>query len=278
MAHPALHSPITGGTLSADQYQVIRAFFDSRAGIQLGVGKEYLVASRLTRLIRERGLASFDELVQQLDSASGRSLQVAVIDAMTTNETSWFRDPSHYRILTALILPQLDSGRGRIWSAGCSTGQEPYSLVMSLQAASRGSSISCEIVGTDISTRVLAEARLGSYCGPGAGRGLNDQQRRRFFIEQGDCLRVRDEYRRGVGFRELNLTQSFGILGRFDVIFCRNVLIYFSAERKRDIIERIAQALNPNGHLFVGSTESMNSYSDLFEMRSALGGLYYRKR
>jgi chemotaxis protein methyltransferase CheR len=278
VARPAFNRAENGRTLSADHYEVIRGFLVRRAGIELGAAKEYLVTSRLTRLIREFGLNGFDELTPKLNSPTERSLQVAVIDAMTTNETFWFRDPSHYRILTDAILPEFENRRLRIWSAACSSGQEPYSLVMSIQDVNRRPSSSYEILGTDISTRVLAEAREGRYCGLATYRGLSEEQRRRYFVEQGDCVQVRDEYRRGVSFRELNLTQPFSIPGRFDVVFCRNVLIYFSAERKRDIIERIAQVLNPGGYLLVGSTESMNAHADLFEMRSAFGGLYFRKR
>ena len=278
MTSTARDRAVEGNPLTAGQYQAIRDFLERRAGIQLGDGKHYLVVSRLTRVLRNYGLSGFEELVRKLHTPAERACRVAVVDAMTTNETFWFRDPAHYRVLTEHILPELGGSRPRIWSAACSSGQEPYSLVMSIQDAARSPAPSCEIVGTDISTRVLAEARVGLYCGLAASRGLTEAQRRRYFAEQGDCIQVRDDYRRGVVFRELNLTRSFAALGRFDVVFCRNVLIYFSAERKRDIIERIAQALHPGGYLFVGSAESMSPHADLFEMRSAFGGLYYRKR
>lgn len=134
------------------------------------------------------------------------------------------------------------------------------------------------IVGTDISTVALAQAREGRYCGLSASRGLADEQRRRYFAQEGDCLSVLPQYRRGVEFREFNLLRPYDTLGRFDIVFCRNVLIYFSAERKRDILERLARVLNPGGYLFLGSTESMNGHADLFEMHNQFGGLVYRRR
>lgn len=265
--------------LAPADYEAIHEFLERNAGIRLGAGKEYLVTSRLGRLIRAHGLADFPALVSQLQAPGSRQLQVAVVDAMTTNETFWFRDPVHYRILTEVVEPQA-AGRGlRIWSAACSTGQEPYTLAMVLHEARNGRSPSPHtIIGTDISTLALAQARQGRYCGLSAARGLSDDQRQRYFEHDGDCLEVRPEFRRGVEFREFNLLRPYDLLGRFDVVYCRNVLIYFSAERKRDILERIARVLNPGGHLFLGSTESMNGHGDLFEMQSHCGGLVYRRR
>jgi chemotaxis protein methyltransferase CheR len=266
-------------SITPADYEAIHEFLERNAGIRLGAGKEYLVTSRLGRLLRAHGLTDFPELVKQLRAAGSRQLQVAVVDAMTTNETFWFRDPVHYRILTEVVEPQTAARGLRIWSAACSTGQEPYTLAMVLQEARAGRGpIANTIIGTDISTLALAQARQGRYCGLSAARGLTDQQRQRYFEQHGDCLDVRPEYRRGVEFREFNLLRPFETLGRFDVVFCRNVLIYFSAERKRDILERIARVLNPGGHLFLGSTESINGHGDLFEMQSHCGGLVYRRR
>ena len=269
-------------TLTADQYQAIHGFLEQHAGIRLGSGKEYLVVSRLTRLLAQLKIADFAELTRRLQSISERRLQLAVIDAMTTNETFWFRDPVHYDILTA----GLSAGRAtplRIWCAAASTGQEPYSIMMALRGGLNGrpnASLAGRhtVLGTDISQTALEQARQARYCGLSAARGLNDQQRHRYFKRDGDCLEVQPEFRTGVSFRELNLTRPFDGLGRFDVVFCRNVLIYFSAERKRDIIERIAKVLTPKGHLFLGSTESMNAHADLFEMQHRNGGLVYQRR
>lgn len=268
--------------LSPADYAAIHDFLEQQAGIRLGPGKEYLVVSRLGRLLQRFELADFGQLATKIAGLGGSPLQTAVIDAMTTNETFWFRDPAHYRILVDAILAESGGSRVRIWSAAASTGQEAYSTAISLQDAMQGGRISrtlnYEIVGTDISPTALQEAQVATYCGIGAGRGLNDEQRRRYFREHEGCIEVLPQYRKGISFRTFNLLKSFDLLGRFDVVFCRNVLIYFSQERKRDIVERIARALNPGGHLFLGSTESMNGHEDLFEMRQVAGGLVYRVR
>jgi len=268
--------------MSAADYAAIHDFLESQCGIRLGSGKEYLVSSRLGRLLREHGLDSYGELVGRLQGYAGRQLQTAVIDAMTTNETFWFRDPAHFRLLSDIILPAHKGGSFRVWSAAASTGQEAYNIAMTISDARRAGRLpsSCrqEIVGTDICTSALAQAREGRYSGLAAGRGMSEEQKRRYFRVDGDCLEVAQEHRNGVSFREFNLTKPFDGLGRFDVVFCRNVLIYFSAERKADIIQRIARALNPGGYLFLGSTESLNGHAETFEMVNHQGGLAYRRR
>ncbi len=268
--------------LTADQYQAIHKFLEDKAGIRLGKGKEYLVSSRLGRLLDKDGMSDYGQLVEKLGSFSGRTVQAAVIDAMTTNETFWFRDPTHFRILAEEGLANHQGGVFRVWSAASSSGQEAYNISMVLGDARRsgrgapGSRV--EIVGTDISPTMLALARSARYCGISAGRGLNDEQRKRYFKEDGDCLEVLPEFRTGVSFREFNLTKPIDVLGRFDAIFCRNVLIYFSADLKRQIIERMARALNPGGFLFLGSTESLSGHQELFEMVNVSGGIGYRRR
>jgi chemotaxis protein methyltransferase CheR len=268
--------------MSAKEYLAIHDFLEGQCGIRLGSGKEYLVSSRLGRLLREYQLSSYAELVARLQGFAGRQLQTAVIDAMTTNETFWFRDPAHFRILTETILPAHKQTGLRVWSAAASTGQEAYNIAMAIGEARRAGKLPAgcrqEIIGTDICTGALEQAKEGRYCGLAAGRGMTEEQKRRFFRVDGDCLEVAPDYRTGVNFREYNLTKPFDALGRFDVVFCRNVLIYFSAERKADIIQRIGRVLNPGGYLFLGSTESLNGHAELFEMVNQHGGLAYRRR
>ena len=270
---------MASANLTMADYTVIHDFLERQAGIRLGAGKEYLVTSRLSRILHSFRLADYGELARGLTGIAGRQPQVAVVDAMTTNETFWFRDLAHYRVLVESVLPEIGRNGLRIWSAACSTGQEPYTLAMIL-ADARGTKLGGrhEIIGTDISASALAQAKAGRYCGLSASRGLNEAQRQRYFTHDGDCLSVRAEYKTGMSFREFNLLQSFESLGRFNTVFCRNVLIYFSADRKRDILERIANALTPGGYLFLGSTESMSNHNDLFEMKSLHGGLVYRRR
>jgi len=268
--------------LTSAEYTAIHDFLEVKAGIRLGAGKEYLVISRLGRLLASCGLDGYSELLGKLNGLGATTLQTAVVDAMTTNETFWFRDASHYRVLIEGILNETKPSRLRIWSAAASTGQEAYSTAICLNDAIQGGRVprglNYEIFGTDISSTALQEAEAARYCGVSAGRGLNEAQRRRYFREQDGCIEVLPLYRQKVSFRQFNLLQPFDPLGRFDVVFCRNVLIYFSQERKRDIIARIARVLTPGGHLFLGSTESMNGHEDLFEMRNFAGGLVYRLR
>jgi len=278
-SNPSMATSGAGARISANDYAAIHEFLELQAGIKLGVGKEYLVTSRLGRVLRQFDLGDFSALAKRLGDVGARQLQVAVVDAMTTNETFWFRDPAHYRILIERVLPNLTRNSLRIWSAACSTGQEPYTLAMVLADANKGlAGGRSEIVGTDISVSALVQAKEARYCGLSAARGLSDAQRQCYFVQADDCLEVRPEYKTGVSFREFNLLKSFDALGKFDAVFCRNVLIYFSAERKRDILERIAKVLNPGGYLFLGSTEAMSSHNDLFETQNAHGGLVYCRR
>ncbi len=270
-------------SLSNSDYQAFREFLEKACGIVLGADKEYLVSSRLGGLMREYGIDSYSDLVLQLQSGRNSRLKTSIIDAMTTNETFWFRDMAHYRMLEEKILPELtgrSAQRIRTWSAACSSGQEPYNISMILhdfQSRNPGKlSVSSEVIATDISTAILADARQGIYTGMAASRGMSAEQQHRYFTEKNDALEVRPEIKKRVSFRELNLTKGYELLGRFDIIFCRNVLIYFSHDQKSDIINRMARTLNPGGYLFLGSTESLSAHTDRFEMFSALGGICYR--
>ncbi|MBT2970133.1 MAG: hypothetical protein B6D72_05840 [gamma proteobacterium symbiont of Ctena orbiculata] len=263
------------------EYESFKAFLQQACGILLGNGKEYLVSSRLNKIMQDAQVESLGALLKMLQSAAHTSLKVKVIDAMTTNETFWFRDIGHYILLKETILPDLNLQRGssiRIWSAACSSGQEPYNISMIaeeyklVKAAARP----VQIIATDISSKMLEEARAGIYCGLSVERGLTQEQRRKFFVPKERCLEVKQEIKRRVSFSSLNLAGSYHGLGKFDVIFCRNVLIYFSNELKRDIVDRMANALNPGGYLFLGSTESINQLTNRFEMKVGHGGISYR--
>ncbi|MEJ2692591.1 MAG: protein-glutamate O-methyltransferase CheR [Candidatus Thiodiazotropha sp.] len=271
----------TQALINPAEYSLFQQFLQNACGIQLGPGKEYLVSSRLGGLMKEVQVASLGELLRQLNSFSNSQLKTRVIDAMTTNETFWFRDIGHYILLKETILPELNKERGsaiRIWSAACSSGQEPYNISMIIEEyeSQRGRGRPVQIEATDISSKMLAEARAGIYCGLTVERGLSSEQQRRFFTPKDTCLEVRPEVKRRVNFRSLNLANSYQGMGRFDVIFCRNVLIYFSNDLKKDIVERMANALNPGGYLFLGSTESINQLTDRFEMKVGHGGISYR--
>jgi chemotaxis protein methyltransferase CheR len=273
--------PATTLSISPMDYQAFQQFLQTACGIQLGASKEYLVSSRLGNLMKEAQIDSLGELLKRINSHAYAQLKVKVIDAMTTNETFWFRDIGHFILLKETILPDLNKERGasiRIWSAACSSGQEPYNISMIIDEyeSQRGRGRPVQIEATDISTKMLAEARNGLYCGLTVERGLTPEQQKRFFVPKERCLEVRPEIKRRVNFRPLNLASSYQGMGKFDVIFCRNVLIYFSNELKKDIVERLANALNPGGYLFLGSTESINQLTNRFDMKVGHGGISYR--
>lgn len=270
--------------ISSFDYQRFRQFLEASCGILLGEGKQYLVVSRLTRLMREEKIGSLSELMLALEKGQPRHLRDAVIDAMTTNETSWFRDGQPFDILGQVLLPELEQrvqGPLRIWSSACSSGQEPYTISMILSEYLRknpGSRLAgSQIIATDISTSVLEQAKKAEYEEVTLGRGLSENRRRQFFSKVGDRWRLVDEVRNRVSFREQNLLKGFSTLGRFDVIFCRNVLIYFSSERKQDILQRMALLLNKGGYLFLGASETISGYSDAFKLVRTPYGTVYRR-
>jgi len=268
--------------ISATEYQSFSRFLEQACGILLGENKQYLVSSRLQRLMDSVGIENLGELTKKLERGD-LGLRGKIVDAMTTNETLWFRDAHPFKIFSNEILPACAKERTRpvrIWSAACSSGQEPYSLSMIsqeyIQSNPGALARDVEIVATDISKSILAQAKQAQYDKLSLARGMPDDRLRRFFQKKGDLWEVRPEISRRVRFSELNLMQSFATLGRFDTIFCRNVLIYFSAELKRDIIARMAKALNPGGHLFLGSSESIAGHSDDFTMVRSGGAVYYK--
>lgn len=269
----------------ADEYQQFREFLQEACGILLGDNKQYLVKSRLRKIMEEQKVESLEKLVQQLKKGSSKVLKEAVVDAMTTNETLWFRDNHPFRILSEIILPEFVEKNSmkpaRIWSAACSTGQEPYSMTMvadefkkSKPGKLRGG---IQVVATDISQTVLENAKSGEYEMLAIGRGLSKDRLNAYFSELNTgAWKIKPEMRRLIDFRLLNLLDRYSVLGKFDIIFCRNVLIYFSAELKLDILSRMRQALNPGGYLVLGASESLNGLSDKFEMVQCRPGIIYR--
>lgn len=269
--------------IAPNEYEEFRRFLEDACGIMLGDNKHYLVTSRLTRLMREFDIATFGELMVQLKQKHHTKLRERIVDAMTTNETMWFRDRYPFDILTSIILPEYSSLKARqlrIWSAACSSGQEPYSISMVIQeylAAKPGAlTANIQIVATDISPTILKDAGSAQYDKMSITRGIADDRVKRFFLQKNDRWEVKPEIRSRVTFREMNLMQSYAALGKFDIVFCRNVLIYFSSELKKDILTRIAQSMNPRGYLFLGGSESPTSYVDMFEMVRTAFGVVYR--
>ncbi|MFA7553459.1 MAG: protein-glutamate O-methyltransferase CheR [Spongiibacteraceae bacterium] len=269
---------------SSADYIIFRDFLEDACGIILGDNKQYLVSSRLNKLLAQEGISNLKELVQRMQQVSRRGLKERVIDAMTTNETLWFRDSHPFEIFKNKIIPELQkerSGSLRIWSAACSSGQEPYSLSMMLEEYRvenmGGLRSSVEIVATDLSRTMLERCKSAEYDGLSLGRGLSNERLKRFFEPTVDDMwRVKPEVRQRVRFQALNLMDSFSLLGKFDCVFCRNVLIYFSAELKMDILRRIHSALRPGGYLVLGGSEGLSGFKEYYEMVQCHPGIIYR--
>ncbi len=272
--------------ITLQEYEGFRKFLQDASGILLGDNKQYLVKSRLRRLLADNHMDSLGDLLVRLQRPGSAQLKESVIDAMTTNETLWFRDNHPFRILAEILLPELAARNSlqplRIWSAACSTGQEPYSIAMTIEEYRRLQpgrlKPDIKIVATDISRSVLDTARRGEYEMLALGRGLSPERQRLFFnaLPAGGW-KIKPELQRMVEFRELNLLERY-MLGKFDLIFCRNVLIYFAAEHKKDILTRMHACLNPGGYLILGASESLNGLSHLYEMVQCHPGIIYRRK
>ncbi|WP_341501732.1 protein-glutamate O-methyltransferase CheR [Gallaecimonas sp. GXIMD4217] len=271
--------------ISDQDYRSFRSYLESQCGILLGDNKQYLVKSRLGPLLNHFSSHSIGELINRVIQGRERELQAAVIDAMTTNETLWFRDGYPFELLSERLFAELGRNPGalKIWSAACSTGQEPYSIAIKAlehQVKKPGTLPGgVQILATDISSSVLAQAKHAEYDHLALGRGLSPERKRQFFEETHDGRwRVKEPVRKMVNFRQFNLLSSYALLGRFDIIFCRNVLIYFSAENKLKILSQFARALNPGGYLFLGASESMPGATKEFEMIRCNPGIVYRRK
>ena len=264
---------MTTASISPDEYESFREFLEDASGIVLGDNKHYLITSRITRLMTELSIESFAELLEKLQE--DHRLRRRIMDAMTTNETSWFRDTYPYDFLMEKFFPECKDvdkkDPVRIWSAACSTGQEPYSIsIMANEFLMKNPGFipadAIQVWGTDISTNALQRAREGIYDDVALSRGMSQDMRKRYFKQDGNQWRVSDDVKKRVNFQELNLKTGFASLGKFDVIFCRNVLIYFAQDLKIEIMSRMAQNLKPNGYLILGGSETISGYSEDFEM------------
>lgn len=271
--------------VSPQHYASFCTFLERETGIVLGPSKQYLVRSRLVGLLHEYPELSIDSLVDKAVAGRDRKLQQQVVDAMTTNETLWFRDNYPFTLLSNEIIPALAklNRKLRIWSAACSTGQEAYSIAMTLfelqEKQPQSLKFGFEIIGTDISERVLQQATDGHYDAMAVVRGLSEPLQRKYFERRPDgTLVANSALKRVTQFRKLNLISSYSALGKFDVVFCRNVLIYFSADNKKLILQQIAASLNAEGSLLLGASESVAAVADLFQMVKAANGLYYKKK
>jgi len=270
-------------TFSDDLYKQFSKFLEVQCGIVLGENKQYLVKSRLTPLMPQFNFATLAELIQQVMKEPTRQLGKLAIDAMTTNETLWFRDIYPFELLTNKLFPELLTSKNniKIWSAASSSGQEAYSIGMSAleyKKAKTTSQLNVQIIGTDISDSMLALCMAGEYDMLAMSRGLSENRKRQFFVQSDDKNKmvVRPEVKKMASFKRLNLLESYTSLGKFDIIFCRNVLIYFSNDVKSKILNQFAGALNPGGYLILGASESLTGLTDKFDMIRCNPGIIYK--
>ncbi|GIG22650.1 hypothetical protein Cch01nite_33740 [Cellulomonas chitinilytica] len=267
-------------SLSPDVFTYVADLVQRRAGIQLDAGKEYLVEGRLQPLAKEAGHPRVDAYVRDLRVAERPADVQAVVEALTTNETSFFRDGTPFRLLTEHIVPALRGPNGslprlRVWSAACSTGQEPYSIAMTL-ADCVGPDTSVEIVASDLNTAVLERAAAGEYSRIETNRGLPSSMLVRYFDAEGTGWRVREQLRRQVTFLKHNLLEPPAFGGQFDVVFLRNVLIYFDLPVKRQVLEHVLAAMRPGGFLVLGAAETTIGLDDGWERVPLERGAVYR--
>ncbi len=265
--------------MSPQEYEYLCKLLKERSGLVLAADKQYLVESRLLPVARKIGCETVEALVAKLRALGSDALKAEVTEAMMINESFFFRDKIPYDRFRDTIIPDMMQKRAaqrrlRIWSAACSTGQEPYSLAMMLDGFSTLAGWQFDIIATDISNEVLDKARAGSYSQFEVQRGLPISLLMQHFEQVGDQWRISAKIRKMVQFRQLNLLTDFSILGQFDVIFCRNVLIYFDQPTKMDVLTRIKGRLAHDGYFVLGAAETVVGVSDLFAPIPDKRGLY----
>jgi chemotaxis protein methyltransferase CheR len=266
--------------MTPEDFGYLRKLLKERSGLVLAPEKQYLAESRLLPLARRNGMHTLTELIAKLKTPQAATLASDVVDAMTTNETFFFRDKVPFEQFRDAIMPALLAARGRekrirIWCTACATGQEPYSLAMALKgmgAAFAGYKV--QILATDLCAEVLERARAGIYSQFEVQRGLPIQQLVKFFSQIGERWQIAPEIRAMVQFRTLNLLADFKPLGTFDLVFCRNVLIYFDQPTKTAVLERIARQMPDDGFLVLGAAETVVGLTESFKPVADRRGLY----
>jgi len=274
--------PVTAAEIDA----VSSLVFDL-CGIVLDQTKDYLIESRLTDVMRASGARTFHDLVADARTGKDSDLNRRIVDAITTNETLFFRDASPFEALQHKAIPtRIDAKTGtlaarrlRIWSAACSSGQEPYSIAITLHELIPDiRNWDVAILATDISDAVIKQASLGRYSDFEIDRGMSPARRDKYFVRDAAGWRIRDEIRSLVTFRKLNLLESFADLGPFDVVFCRNVAIYFSPADRTRLFRRLVDRLEDGGYLFVGSSESLIDLGPEFMPQHHCRSVYYQPK
>jgi chemotaxis protein methyltransferase CheR len=285
---PAIENRRDMNRISVEELQVISKYVYDVSGIVIDEKKAYLVETRLRGVAQELGCSSYGELHTKAVADKTTSVKEKIIDAISTNETLFFRDKVPFELLRHKIIPELIDRRLasaggalpipiRIWSAACSTGQEVYSIAIVLkELLPDPRRYQINLLGTDISDKAVKQASYGAYNKFEIERGLSEDTLRKYFVCRDDCWKIKDEIRAIAQFKKLNLLSSFQVLGKFDIIFCRNVAIYFSPEDRKNLFDRLADALDAGGSLIIGSTESLTGVSTRFEPKRHLRSIFYQ--
>jgi chemotaxis protein methyltransferase CheR len=266
--------------MTPHDYEFLRKLLKARSGLVLSADKHYLVESRLLPLARKMGLVNISGLVSRLQEPGAENLIVEVVEAMMTNESLFFRDKVPFEQFCQMIMPALLEARAatrrvRIWSAAASTGQEPYTLAMCLREMGRDlRGWRIELLATDISNEVLEKAKTGIYTQFEVQRGLPVLMLIKYFAQIGEMWQIAPELRSMVSFRQLNLLNDFSQLGVFDVVFCRNVLIYFDQDTKRNVLDRLGAVTASDGYLVLGAAETVVGLTAKFKPVPDKRGLY----
>ena len=266
--------------MTPEEFDYLRKLLRERSGLVLAAEKQYLAESRLLPVARRHGMSTLTELAGALKAPAAAALVSEVVDAMTTNETFFFRDKvpfEHVRdtVLPALIAARAREKRIRIWCAAASTGQEPYSIAMTLKGMeAQLAGFRVDILATDLVGDVLERARTGIYSQFEVQRGLPIQMLVQYFRQNGESWQIVPELRKMVQFRTLNLLNDFSPLGRFDLVFCRNVLIYFDQPAKTQVLDRLARQMPDDSYLILGAAETVVGLTDAFKPVAERRGLY----
>jgi chemotaxis protein methyltransferase CheR len=272
--------------LLAEEHKLLAQYIYSLCAVTLDESKAYLIEGRLGRLVEETSSGSYSGLLLRAKSDSSHAIDRRIVDAITTNETLFFRDTAPFELLRHKIIPELvdrrartGSARIRIWSAACSTGQELYSIAILLkELLGDPDRYGVRLLGTDISDDAVARASRGLFSQVEISRGLSESQRSRYFDPAPGGWKIRDEIRAMASFKKLNLMADFSSLGRFDVIFCRNVAIYFTEQDRISLFGRMGRAVETDGYLVIGAMESLTGICPQFESKRHLRSVFYQLR
>lgn len=274
--------------ITPSELKIVAQYIQSISGIYLDQSKSYLFETRLSSIVEAHGCTSYQELHNKAKHEPSKKIEKEILNAITTNETLFFRDKGPFELLQHKILPEIIDARSgqstlkpriKIWSAASSTGQELYSIAIIIKELLKDSKdYTFNLLGTDISDAAVAQASYGKYNRFEIERGLDKRNLQKYFTLFGDSWKIKDEVRAMVNFKKLNLMQPFSVLGKFDIIFCRNVAIYFTLADRKKLFTKLADSLVDDGYLIIGSTESLTGICPLFIPKRHLRSIFYQKK